>query len=132
MSEMWHVVKVLVRCEQIKGLDDDTMEEMCSRNYKSGNGKEGVKTEVAPKETMKKKIGHSPDRSDGMVLSVHAARLRCGLSSTEKGAPKPKDPALQRGIFHEVYGDFATPKKRKAFPWDDEPALAGGGWGEVE
>ena len=83
VSELWHVGKPLIREGQLKGIDPDTVEEMCQRSY-TGNDK--VKIQVEPKKLMKKRIHRSPDRSDAYFCMVHTARMRHGLSSIEVAA----------------------------------------------
>lgn len=130
MSEIWCVMKDLVRGNHIRGLDDDTMEEMCARRYKPGNGK-GVLTEVCPKSQMKK-FGHkSPDKSDSWMLCGHAARTRCGLSGNEKPAVRPVEASQQFGIFTKIYGAIGVTKQPvNRIPFEVEKQLVAGGWGD--
>lgn len=87
VSELWGVGQQLIRTGQIRGLDPDTINELCIRTYKDDGGKRMV---VEKKEDMKKRTnGRSPDRSDSFTLMIEAARVRCGLSSTEKAAAPP-------------------------------------------
>lgn len=92
MSEMWLVGKELIRSGQIKGLDPDTISEMCQRTYDESK----AKLTVEPKSKMKLRTKRSPDRVDSMFVALHIARLRHNLASVEKAAtpqrPKPRQP----------------------------------------
>lgn len=127
MSELWYVGKPLIREGQIKGLDADTIEEMCKRTYK-GKGERGDKVVVEQKKLMKKRTGSSPDRSDALFISLHVARKRFGLSSGEKVKTKTiqSQPESLRDKLGINWGE-----KRKQ-PLMEESAIepkGGGSWG---
>lgn len=128
MTEIWCIGKPLVRGGQIKGLDDDVMDEMCARTFREGNGK-GVKTQVLPKSKMKK-LGHrSPDRSDSNFLGIHAARVRCGLSDRERPKLKAPDQSKDYGFFTGVYQQIGITKSPKRANFDPtEQYFVAGGW----
>jgi len=92
MSEMWFVGKEFIRSGQLRGLDPDTITEMCARTYEEKNGK----VIAEPKAKMKLRTKKSPDRSDAMFCALHLARVRHSLRSTERAAtpqrPKPRQP----------------------------------------
>lgn len=92
MSEMWFVGKEFIRSGQLRGLDPDTVTEMCARTYEEKNGK----VIAEPKAKMKLRTKKSPDRADSMLIALHLARIRHSLRSTERAAtpqrPKPRQP----------------------------------------
>ncbi len=102
LSEMWISPKALVRGGQIKGLDADTIKEMCSRCYLERNDR--GKTEVESKKLMRKRNKKmSPNRADALFIGIHVARTKHGLVSTEKqgGLGKPRGPLSPMQKFYE-------------------------------
>jgi len=135
MSEIWFVGKELIRSGQVRGLDPDTIIEMTSRTYEEKN----AKVQVEPKAKMKSRTKKSPDRSDALFVCLHLARLRHGLSSTERAAPRhtPATPALppqQRQLQAELAAlPQWQPQKRRATLSDLAASVgnwAGAGWGD--
>lgn len=132
-SELWCVGKELLRGGQIKGLDDDTMEEMCSRPFKPGNAEKGVLTEICPKDQMKKLAHRSPDKADALFISISAARARCSLSGLETPKPRPAETYERAGLFTESFRRFGIikgpPPPRQAV-FEAEKHFVAGGWGD--
>jgi len=136
VSEIWYVGKELIRSGQLRNLDPDTVTEMCARTYDDKAGK----VQVEPKDKMKKRTGgkKSPDRSDALFLAVHLARLRHGLSSTEKAAKRHTEqeqiPPHLRLQYKEMQQlNKWNPEKRRASFADLAQSVgswAGAGWAD--
>jgi len=135
MSEIWYVGKELIRSGQLRGLDPDTVLEMTARTYEEKNGK----VQVEPKSKMKVRTKKSPDRSDSLFVCLHLARLRHGLTSTERAAPRhtpvqPTLPPQQRQLQAELAAlPQWQPQKRRATLSDLAASVgnwAGAGWGD--
>lgn len=127
MSELWYVGRPLLREGQIRGLDSQTIEEMSARTYKA-KGSTG-KVEVEEKRKMKSRTGHSPDRSDATFISLHVARVRHSLSSTEKAKNlKAPQERTQLDRFYESNPHMKPKKRRQREVWFE--ALESGlqGW----
>lgn len=75
-TELWFALRTLVLAGQVRGLDDQTVEELCSREY-SWKGRKMV---LESKKDYKKRMGMedgptgSPDRADAAVIIVEVAR----------------------------------------------------------
>ena len=83
VSELWWAGKELLRQEQLRGLDTDTIREMTARSYtthKTTKNEEGLLFEVEPKKSMKTRIGFSPDLADAAFVLVEVARERLDFS----------------------------------------------------
>jgi hypothetical protein len=128
MSEIWYVGKELIRSGQLKGLDPDTVTEMCARTYDEKNGK----VVVEPKDKMKKRTKKSPDRADSLFVTIHLARMRHSLKSTEKAAPRhqvPHTPILNRRDL--VLSQPMQPRRATLHDLAENVGnWAGAGWGE--
>jgi hypothetical protein len=128
MSEIWYVGKELIRSGQLKGLDPDTVTEMCARTYDEKNGK----VVVEPKDKMKKRTKKSPDRADSLFVTLHLARMRHNLKSTEKAAPRhqaPHTPILNRRDL--VLSQPMQPRRANLHDLaENVGSWAGAGWGE--
>lgn len=74
ISEMWFSVRESISCEQVRGLDAETIREGCSRKFsKNANNK----IEVEPKDEMKARLsGKSPNRMDAFAIALEGARQR--------------------------------------------------------
>lgn len=133
VSELWYAGKPLIRCQQIKGLDPDTMNEMCLRSYKMV----GKKIQVEPKKDMKKRIGgRSPDRSDSLFVALFLARKRHGLSSTEKRKGKSQSHQAPARTPAEValrtatsWGARTKARMADAAEGRETSVMGQGGWG---
>lgn len=119
VSELWGVPVQLIRTGQIRGLDADTIFELTVRTYKDDGAKRMI---VEPKDDMKKRTnGQSPDRGDSFVLCVEAARVRGGLSSSEKAAVVTRGPVDREKLRRqqeELFGGYEVLDGRS------------GGWGD--
>lgn len=119
VSELWGAPVQLIRSGQIRGMDPDLIEELTSRTYKDDASK---RMQVESKDDMKRRSnGKSPDRSDSWVLFVEAARVRGGLSSSEKAAMvtrSPVDREKLRRQQEELFGGYEVLDARS------------GGWGD--
>lgn len=70
ITEMWFSTREAVDAEQIRGVDDETISEGCSRKFSEKNGKK----EVEPKDEMKERTKKSPDLMDNLCIGVEGAR----------------------------------------------------------
>jgi len=60
----WHLRKLFVTDKIAGKIDEETKEEICATDYKIQNGL----VRVLPKDLVKKEIGRSPDKADGLML----------------------------------------------------------------
>lgn len=72
ITEYWFSVRYTVESGQLRGMDQETMEEMCSREWNL----KGFRYEVEPKGDMKERIGRSPDKGDCLAILIEGARRR--------------------------------------------------------
>jgi len=125
MSELWYVGRELIRSGQIKNLDPDTILELCARSYEERAGK----VIVEPKSKMKLRTKKSPDKADATLICLHLARLRHGLRSTERAAPRHKAPTAPSDKLEQIW----NPKPRRANFHDLAESVGGwvgAGWGD--
>jgi hypothetical protein len=108
-SELWFGLKPLIRSGQIAGLDDpDTLLELCARTYTNRGGR----VEIESKDKMKLRTKKSPDKGDSFCIMVDVARLRHGLTATERPPPKPKTSEVAKDIFGQTFDlEALKPKK---------------------
>ncbi len=120
VSELWGVPVQLVRTGQIRGLDPDLVFELTIRTYKDDGAK---RMQIESKDEMKSRTnGQSPDRADSFVLMVEAARVRGGLSSTEKSAiaiPVKQDLKKWENQLNEYFGPDAAAGYSDGAGWGD-------------
>ena len=83
VSEIWFAGKELIRCGQLKGIDQELAREMTARQYDTSKGGDGLKMRVEPKMDFKKRTGYSPDGADAAFLLIDLARNRHGLIAIE-------------------------------------------------
>jgi hypothetical protein len=83
VSEIWFAGKELIRCGQLKGIDQELAREMTARQYDTAKGGDGLKMRVEPKMEFKKRTGYSPDGADAAFLLIDLARNRHGLIAIE-------------------------------------------------
>lgn len=85
VTELWFSVKKMVNHGRIRGIDDLTAQEFCTRQYKL----EGERMVVESKSDMKERTnGTSPDRADAVAIAADYFRDLHG----EDGGQKPKEP----------------------------------------
>lgn len=119
VSELWGVGVQLVRTGQLRNMDPDLVFELTVRTYKDDANKRMI---IESKEDMKQRTnGQSPDRADSYVLMVEAARVRGGLSSSEKAAP-PNMPPVDRAKLNEQMAEV--------FGATESVNFGEGGWGD--
>lgn len=94
-TEMWFAIKTFVESDQVRGLDDTTVEELCSRQWMW----KGRKMALEQKKEYKRRMGRedaptgSPDRADAGVMIIEVAQ-RLGYSAdarTEIGSQNKDD-----------------------------------------
>lgn len=79
-SELWYSGKYLLWTEQLKGISPELAQDMVNRSFEESHGK----VKIESKETMKQRIGRSPDKGDGAFVCLDVARQRHGLTSVAK------------------------------------------------
>lgn len=82
VTELWFMVREFMLAGQIFGLDDETCEEFCSREYDDSKRKYRLET----KDEYKKRLGKgdgptgSPDRADAAAIIIEVVRVAFGLT----------------------------------------------------
>lgn len=80
ITELWFAMRTFVENGQIRGLDEETIEEFCSRTYEWKGKKQALEGKLDYKTRMGKEDSPtgSPDRSDAAAIVVEVAQ-RAGL-----------------------------------------------------
>jgi hypothetical protein len=82
VSELWYQFRYAVERGQVRGLDAETAQEFCQREYEMTGTP--ARVVVEPKKKMKDRIGHSPDLADAAVVMWELFRQRQPELSTDK------------------------------------------------
>lgn len=80
VTELWYSMRFAIEADQIRGLSEDVMNELCMRNWDEVNGKKVVET----KEEMKLRTRKSPDLADWACIILEGAR-RLGFQISKLG-----------------------------------------------
>lgn len=80
VTELWYSMRFAIEADQIRGLPEDVMNELCMRNWDEVNGKKVVET----KEEMKLRTRKSPDLADWACIILEGAR-RLGFQISKLG-----------------------------------------------
>lgn len=70
VTELWYSLRFAIEADQIRGLPEDVMNELCMRNWEDINGKKCLET----KEEMKLRARKSPDLGDWAAIILEGAR----------------------------------------------------------
>lgn len=83
ITELWFNVRHFVESGQIRGMDEPTVEEFCSRTYEWKGKKQALEGKLEYKTRMGREDSPtgSPDRSDALAILVEVAQ-RAGLVSS--------------------------------------------------
>lgn len=101
VTELWYATKEVLLADQIKGFDEETMRQFCSRFYSYNNRR----YKAEPKDEMKQRIGYSPDDADAVVVLVEVGR-RHGLVATPLAvARRQREDAASMDAQPSVYND---------------------------
>lgn len=73
VSELWYSLRLAIEADQIRGLPDDVMNELCMRQW---DRVKGDKIEVESKTEMKERTRKSPDLGDWCAIILEGARRR--------------------------------------------------------
>ncbi len=73
VTEMWFSTREAIESEQVRELDNETMDEGCKRIYKVVKGD---RIEIEPKDDYIERTGESPDLYDDFSILVEGARRR--------------------------------------------------------
>jgi hypothetical protein len=105
VTELWYNCREVLAAGQLRGLDQPTCSQFCSRTYELKSRKIRLETKAECKE----RIGRSPDDADCAAVMVEVAR-HMGLS------PKKRVAETRERMFHkaaaaadEVYHDTQIP-----------------------
>jgi hypothetical protein len=86
--ELWYTLREFIQHGQIRGLDNETMIQLASREVVRGSDN---KVSLESKRDYKSRMGgknpllaHSPDRADAAALTLQAAIMRYGFSLGQK------------------------------------------------
>lgn len=85
VTELWYSIRLSIEADQIRGLPEDVMNELCMRRFEVKNEKKKLET----KEKFKEQYGFSPDLGDWLAIAVEGAR-RKGFLISKLSAPEPK------------------------------------------
>jgi hypothetical protein len=73
VTEFWFSVRYAVEADQIRGMNDATMDEFCMRRWDIGTNN---RREIESKIDMKERVGRSPDLADWFAGILEMARRR--------------------------------------------------------
>lgn len=73
VTELWWTVRIAIESDQIRGINDEIVNDGCMREWKEVAGN---KIEVESKEETKERMGKSPDIFDWLVTAVEGARRK--------------------------------------------------------
>jgi len=82
VTELYYVFRQFVMGDQIRGLDDDGIKELCSRRLDDriiDKGDDVKQVKIENKKKFKKRAGRSPDIADATVIVVDYIRNRLGV-----------------------------------------------------
>lgn len=114
-TELWWMMREAVMSDQIRGLDDITVEQLCSRQYEW----KGTKIKLESKPDYKKRMGKeedssgSPDEADAACLVLDLAR-----SLGFKTAPRGDQDAIVVD-WEQAWSPQEALRPRRAEDWDD-------------
>lgn len=91
VTEFWFSVRYTVEAEQLRGLPDEAMEELCSREW---DRVKDDKIEVETKQEMKARMGRSPDMGDWVAGIVEMAR-RKGFVISKLGSTQAEERSFE-------------------------------------
>jgi hypothetical protein len=87
VTEFYWSLRMAIEADQIRGLPDDVMDELCMRQW---DRVAGDKIEAESKLEMKKRIRKSPDLADWAVIILEGAR-RLGFTISRLGPVSPEN-----------------------------------------
>jgi hypothetical protein len=93
---MWFVGREYIRSGQIKGIFPALATELCSRSYVT---KARGKIQIESKSELRKRIGKSPDMSDGAILTLELCRRRLGMASKAQTIPLDSRAGQRKSFF---------------------------------
>ncbi len=95
VSELWFSVRLAILSQQMRGMLPDVIAEGCARVYEMTNGNKVEVESKNPsdpkkKDTLKRRLGKSPDLFDTLVIGVEGARQR-GFKIRRLGVSRDDD-----------------------------------------
>lgn len=95
VTELWFSARYIIECDQMSGLSEDVLMELCLREYREVAGNK-VEVESKSDKKAKERMGRSPDLADNLVCGIEGARQRgfrierlgALLLDTPNGLPK--------------------------------------------
>jgi hypothetical protein len=85
VTEFWWSVRMVVLAGQMRNMGEDAIDDFANREW----GRTGKKTQIEPKQDMKKKIGRSPDDGDALSFGIELARRKGFVIRKLKPANEP-------------------------------------------
>lgn len=87
-TELWFMIKEFVQSGQLRGLDEETADELCSREYEWKGKKISLETKKDYKKRMGKENGPdgSPDRADALSIIIDVVRFALGVTPGSREA----------------------------------------------
>jgi len=108
VSELWFSIRYAIEADQIRGLTDDVIDELCMREW---DRVKNDKIEIESKRDMKERIGRSPDLADWASICVEMARRRgFQISKLSNNIPLNKSTDWI-DKFSKEYTDFRASKR---------------------
>lgn len=125
ITELWFMVREFCEADQLRGLDDATCEEFCSREYSDEKRKYSLET----KEDYKKRMGKgdgptgSPDRGDALALLIEVARTAFGLLPGRKNVTLDERQEWQSRYEEMRFGAGGRDQEEYEASWDADAIL---------
>lgn len=127
VTELWYISKDFIAAGQIRGLDNTTVMEMCSRTFKDIKDRVLIET----KDQMKERTnGRSPDFADAFMGLVEVARDRHGFLPAAVALNVPKAFGPQSSPLESALNDMWSTGAERKPGYHEVMALSsfGGGW----
>ena len=103
VTELWYSVRLVIECQQLRRLDEDTMNEGCMREYKRVGSN---KIQIETKKEFKEKCGFSPDRFDALAVGIEGAKMRGFVIRRQKAAVNEDEDEHWKLVFEEKAGKW--------------------------
>lgn len=121
VTQLWMNCRETLTSAQLRGLDQPTCSQFCSRLYEI----KGKKIRLETKSECKERIGRSPDDADCVAVMVEVAR-RLGLSPKKGQAERRESTFMKKAkesdeVYHDTqFGDGDDGKPEGPFAWMED------------
>lgn len=88
VTELWYSIREFIQAETLRGLDDETAIELCSRFFEIRGSGSARRVRLETKDDMKLRGLDSPDLADALAVYVELVR-RKGIMATVPGSALP-------------------------------------------